>query len=87
MRPPPRRRSRLGLILLEREEISRGVVAGQSIRYIAAGLGRAPSTVSRELHCNGGERITGPAMPSKPLGTERVVRRRASSPVSRRWCG
>jgi len=54
IRPPPRRRSRLALILLEREEISRGVVAGQSIRWIAAALGRAPSTVSRELHRNGG---------------------------------
>jgi len=54
IRPPPRRRSRLALILSEREEISRGVVAGQSIRCIAAALGRAPSTVSRELHRNGG---------------------------------
>ena len=37
--PPPRRRSRLALITLEREEISRGLVAAQSSRTIAARLG------------------------------------------------
>jgi len=56
MRPPERRRSRLALTLAEREEISRGVVAGLSIRSIAMSLGRAPSTVSRELCRNGGHR-------------------------------
>jgi IS30 family transposase len=40
--------------VVEREEISRGVAAGQSCRQIAARLGRAPSTVSRELASNGG---------------------------------
>ncbi len=54
IRPPQRRRSRLALSLVEREEISRGVVAGHSIRSIAVALGRAPSTVSRELRRNGG---------------------------------
>ncbi len=54
IRPPARRRSRLALLLSEREEISRGVVAGQAIRCMAAALGRAPSTVSRELNRNGG---------------------------------
>jgi IS30 family transposase len=38
----------------EREEISRGVAAGEPCRQIAARLGRAPSTVSRELARNGG---------------------------------
>jgi len=57
IRPAPRRRSRLSLTLAEREEISRAVVAGCSIRSIAASLGRAPSTISRELSCNGGERL------------------------------
>jgi IS30 family transposase len=52
--PPKRCRSRLSLTLTEREEISRAVVAGQSIRSIAAKLGRAPSTVSREINRNGG---------------------------------
>jgi IS30 family transposase len=54
IRPAPRCRSRLALTLVEREEISRSVVAGQSIRSIAASLGRAPSTVSREIKRNGG---------------------------------
>ena len=54
IRPPARRRSRLALTLAEREEISRAVVADQSIRTIAAKLGRAPSTVSREIKRNGG---------------------------------
>jgi IS30 family transposase len=38
----------------EREEISRDVAAGESCRQLAARLGRAPSTVSRELARNGG---------------------------------
>ncbi len=56
IRPPRRRRSRLALTLREREEISRGVVVGQSLRFIAATLGRAPSTVSREINRNGDRR-------------------------------
>ena len=54
IRPAQRCRSRLGLTLAEREEISRAVVAGKSIRSIATSLGRAPSTVSREFRRNGG---------------------------------
>ena len=50
IRPPQKRRSRLALTLAEREEISRGVVTGHSIRSIAASLGRAPSTVCREIN-------------------------------------
>jgi IS30 family transposase len=53
IRPAQRRRSRLALTLAEREEISRAVVAGQSIRSIAATLERAPSTISREIQRNG----------------------------------
>jgi IS30 family transposase len=56
IRPPQRRRSRRALTLCEREEISRGVVADQSLRCIAASLGRASSTVSREINRNGGRR-------------------------------
>ncbi len=52
--PPQRRRRPLALTLSEREEISRGVAAGSSARKIAAGLGRAPSTVTREIARNGG---------------------------------
>jgi len=53
IRPAERRRSRLALSLTEREEISRALVAGQSMRSMAALLGRAPSTVSREIRRNG----------------------------------
>jgi DNA-binding CsgD family transcriptional regulator len=50
---PPQRAAR-SLTADEREEISRGVAAGDSSRAIARRLGRAPSTVSRELARNGG---------------------------------
>ena len=56
IRPAQRKRSGLALVLSEREEISRGVVAGDSIRSIALSLGRSPSTVSREVNRNGGRR-------------------------------
>jgi len=56
IRPAQRRRSRLALTLAEREEISRAVVAAESIRSIAKRLGRAPSTISREIKRNGGQR-------------------------------
>ena len=56
IRPPQRKRSSISLSLAEREEISRGVVTGQSIRAIAASLGRSPSTVSREIRRNGSQR-------------------------------
>ncbi len=52
--PTGRRRSRLALTLAEREEISRGLAANRSLRYIAATLRRAPSTVSREIARSGG---------------------------------
>jgi IS30 family transposase len=54
IRPADRSRSSRSLSLAEREEISRGIVAGLSIRTIASQLGRAPSTVSREINRNGG---------------------------------
>ena len=54
VRPEPRRRSERHLSLDEREEISRGVAAGDSLRMVAARIGRAPSTISRELVRNGG---------------------------------
>ena len=56
IRPPQRSRSRLTLTLSEREEISRGIVAGHSMRSMAESLGCAPSTVSREIRRNGGPR-------------------------------
>lgn len=52
--PVARRRCPVVLVLEEREEISRGIAAGRSIRRIAARLGRSPSTVSREVRRHGG---------------------------------
>jgi len=56
-RPPaPRRRSRLALAARQREEISRGLASGDSLRAVGRRLGRAPSTVSREVRRHGGRR-------------------------------
>jgi IS30 family transposase len=52
--PASRQRSRLALTVTEREEISRGVAAGKSIRRIAVAIDRSPSTVSREITRHGG---------------------------------
>src|ERR1700710_544435 len=52
--PAVRRRSKRTLTLAEREEISRGIASGSSIREIARGLRRATSTVSREVTRHGG---------------------------------
>ena len=57
IRSSDRKRSRRALTLAEREEISRGLVAGLSMRVIAKALGRAASTVSREIARNGGKRF------------------------------
>ena len=55
IRPAQRCRSPIALTLAEREEISRALVARRSIRSIACQLGRAPSTISREIQRNGGQ--------------------------------
>ena len=52
--PAPRCRGVAALKLEEREEISRGIAAGRSVRRIARGLKRSPSTISREIRRNGG---------------------------------
>ncbi|MDP9479008.1 MAG: IS30 family transposase [Actinomycetota bacterium] len=54
--PPERRRRRCALTLAEREEISRGLATGESLRAIATRLGRPASTVCREVNRNGGRR-------------------------------
>jgi IS30 family transposase len=75
-------------MLGEREEISRGIAAGRSIRHIAASLGRAPSTVSRELTRHGG-RSAYRAAEADASAWERALRpkpcRLASHPELR-WC-
>lgn len=56
IRPAERRRSPRALSLSEREEISRGLVSGRTLRSIASDLDRAPSTISREIRRNRGPR-------------------------------
>ena len=56
IRPPQRKRRPQALSLEDREEISRGIVANLSIRVIATQLDRSPSTISREIDRNGGDR-------------------------------
>ncbi len=56
MAPRWKDRSPLRLSIGEREEISRGLSGGDSLRVIAARLGRHPSTVSREVRRHGGRR-------------------------------
>jgi len=97
IRPRVRRRSRLALTLAEREEISRGIVAACSIRSIASSLGRAPSTVSREIHRNGGyrryratradQRAWTAALRPKPckLALHRCLRQAVESQLRHNW--
>jgi IS30 family transposase len=75
-RPSPRERSALRLSLAEREEISRGLAAGWSLRAIAAGLGRSASTVCREVNANGGPGAY------RALRADRAAQRRALRPRS-----
>jgi IS30 family transposase len=55
--PIARRRSRIALTLAEREDISRGLASGSTLREIARRLNRAASTVSREIFRNGGRPV------------------------------
>jgi len=55
--PAARRRSGLALTLAEREDISRGIASGSSLREIARHLDRAASTVSREVNRHGGSPV------------------------------
>ena len=54
IKPRSRTRSPIALTLKDREEISRGLAANQSLRSIARALHRSPSTISREVNRNGG---------------------------------
>jgi len=76
--PSPRKRSARALSAAEREEISRGLAAGLSLRGIATRLGRAPSTISREVGRNGGLRRY------RAAAAEREAWRRARRPKRRR---
>jgi len=97
IRPRPRRRSRLALTLVESEQISRGLVNGDSLRLIATRLSRAASTVSREITRNGGlvqyraavseKRAWARALRPKlcKLATHRPLRKVVTSLLRRNW--
>ena len=74
---PPPVRSRLRLSLAEREEISRGLACGESLRAIAARLGRAPSTIARDVAANGG-RCCYRALPADRAALRRMRRPKPS---------
>ncbi len=97
IRPPERWRSARALSLAEREDVSRGLVAGRSFAVIAGQLGRAPSTISREVGRNGGRddyRATRSdqaawerALRPKPckLACHPALRRTVSAKLCRKW--
>ena len=97
IRPSQRKRSSRLLTLEEREEISRGVVSGCSLRSIAASLGRAPSTISREIRRNGGRRCYRASQADQAawdrarrpkrckLGKNRVLARRVAQKLQLEW--
>ena len=72
--PPARERSALRLSCSEREELSRGLRAGDSLRAVASRLGRAPSTISREVIANGSRQLY------RPWRAERTAMCRARRP-------
>jgi IS30 family transposase len=71
--PARRRRRALQLSVSEREEISRALGRGDSLRSIAALLRRAPSTISREIRRNGGS-TQYRAAAAEELAWERALR-------------
>jgi len=97
IRPADRRRGRLALSLSEREEISRGLSVRHSLRAIARQLGRAPSTISREVRRNGGsaryraaasdQAAWDRALRPKPckLACHPALRRTVSMKLRRKW--
>ena len=74
LRPSAHERSPLRLSCSEREEISRGLQAGESLRAIASRLSRAPSTISREVGANGNRGSY------RAWQAEKTTRRRARRP-------
>lgn len=95
--PRPRRRSRLALTPTEREEISRLLARGRSLRAISQALRRAPSTVSREVGRNGGRGVYRAgaadrrawAKGRRPkrcrLATHAALRRAVATKLARQW--
>jgi IS30 family transposase len=97
IRPPVRHRSVRALTLAEREEISRSVALGRSLRTVAEQLQRAPSTISREIQRNGGreryranhadERAWRCACRPKTckLGLHPALAKRVAAKLQKRW--
>ena len=95
--PRSRRRSRLVLTATEREEISRQLACGQSLRAISRTLGRAPSTLSREVARNGGRSVYRAAVADKQawhrtrrpqpcrLSTHPALRRIVAHKLAQQW--
>jgi IS30 family transposase len=84
--PPPRRRSPRTLTLSEREEISRGIAAGLSIRGIASGLQRPVSTVGREVARHAAVHSIEPVKPIVRHGSQLCDPRSVFLPTTRN-CG
>ena len=96
IRPRPRRRSRLALTATEREEISRQLACGHSLRAISRRLHRALSTLSREVARNGGRSIYRAAVadghawrrarrPQRCLSTRPTLRRIVARKLAPQW--
>ena len=83
IRPPERKRCPQALSLAERKEISCGIVAGKSIRAIAVGLDRPPSTVSREISRNEGCQDYRATLADKKTSVFRARDYLLSIPISR----
>lgn len=97
VRPDPRKRPSQHLSIEDREEISRGLAAGDSIATIASELDRAPSTIYREIAKNGGrdqyrsnaadeaaqDRLRRPK--ASKLATNRGLRREVESRLRQDW--
>lgn len=95
--PRPRHRAPLAITAAEREEISRGLVRGDSVRGLARLLGRAPSTISREIRRHGGRAAyraaradyrawrRGRRPKATRLGTHARLRRVVATKLAARW--
>ena len=95
--PRPRRRSRLALTTTEREEISRQLARGLSLRAISRSLRRAPSTISREVRRNHGRTLYRAAAADRRawrqsrrpkrcrLATRPALRRAVATKLVRQW--
>ena len=95
--PRGRRRSRLALTTTDREEISRQLACGRSLRAISRQLGRAPSTLSREVARNGGRRLYRAAVADRQawrrarrpqrcrLSTHPALRRTVARQLAEQW--